>query len=216
MMFLSNKTLIASSCTLLFTVPAMAGASLDTLLGGDTLFSNNGKILFSDFQFTPILNAPQASDIEVVTLDDGLLFETPVSADSNTTEIDFDISYKASGVDVLLNSVQMQSAGSATGGGTTDIYKTVEDERNEGILALTNAFDDSTQLSFTESGFSSEAYVYVTDEVSVDPNDGTAGLSEFSQTFGSTSVSAVPTPTAALAGMALLGVVGIRRRRPAK
>lgn len=214
-MVLSNKTLIASTCTLLFTVPATAGASLDTLLSGATLFSNNGKILFSDFEFTPILNAPEASDIEVVTLDDGLLFESPVSADSNTDGIDFDISYKVSGIDVQLNSVQMQSVGSSSGSGKTEIYKVVENGRNQSIADLTNAYDAFSAFMSSGDGFDPQAYLYVKDDVMVSSNGGgTAGLSEFSQTFGTTSFSAVPTPTAALAGMALLGVVGIRRRRP--
>lgn len=210
-MYLQNKTLIASACTLLFAVPAMAGASLDTLLGGGSLFSNSGKLVFSDFEFTPIINAPAASDIEILTLDNGLLFGGPLFADASSGTIDFDISYKVSGVDVKIDSVAMQSTGSGTGGGQAGVFKVIENLAN-----LTNIFSNTTTISSSSSVFAAQDYIYVRDDIFAKPNSGTAGLSDFSQTFGTTSgPSAVPTPTAALAGMALLGVVGLRRRRGA-
>ncbi|MEO0477474.1 MAG: hypothetical protein AAF085_16140 [Planctomycetota bacterium] len=215
-MLFRNKTLIASACALLFTAPAFAGASLDTLLSGGTIFSNNGKLLFSDFEFTPILNAPAASDIEVTTLDDGLLFGSPIEADSETDTVDYDISYRVTGIDIEIDSVFAQSNGSSSGGGEASIYKIIEKEQDQPLTQITNTFNQGGSISFSSSSFSPEAYLYVRDEVSVEANDGTAGLSDFSQTFGTSSISAVPSPTAALAGMALLGVIGIRRRRPAK
>ena len=206
-----NKTLIASACTLLFTAPAMAGASLDTLLGGGSLFSNNGKLVFSDFEFTPIINAPAASDIEILTLDNGLLFGSPIFTDDSTGTIDFDISYKVSGVDVKIDSVEMQSTGSGTGGGQAGVYKVIENLAN-----LTNVFSNSSTISSGSAGFEAQDYIYVRDDIFAAPNNGTAGLSDFTQTFGTTAgPTAVPSPTAALAGLALLGVVGIRRRRGA-
>lgn len=200
-----NKTLIASACTLFLSVPAMAGASLDTLLGGGSLFSNNGKLVFSDFEFTPIINAPSTSDIEILTLDNGLLFDSPIDADESADAIDFDIAYKVSGVDVQIKSVSMQSTGSGTGNGQAGVTKVIEELTN-----LTNVFSNTTILANSTSNFSPQDYIYVRDNIFAEPNTGTASLSSFTQTFGTT---AVPSPTAALAGLALLGVVGIRRRR---
>ncbi len=206
---MKTKTLIASACTLLFTVPAMAGASLDTLLGGGSLFSNNGKLVFSDFEFTPIINAPAASDIEILTLDNGLLFNSPISTDANSGSIDFDISYKVAGVKVQLNSVKMQTTGSSTGGGQAGVFTAIENLGN-----LTNTFSgtSTTYILMGSRNFAPQDYIYVRDEIFATPNNGTAGITDFSQTF---DTAAVPTPTAALAGFALLGVVGMRRRHGA-
>ena len=206
-----KQTLIASACTLFLTVPAWAGASLDTLLGGGSLFSNNGKLVFSDFEFTPILNAPAASAIQVHMLDSGLLFGGPLFTDSSSGTIDFDVSYKVSGVKTKLTSVSMQSTGSSTGDGQAGIFKVIENLAN-----LTNVFTTSTTLSNTSTDFEAQDYIYVRDDVFAKPNNGTAGLSDFRQTFGTTSVSAVPTPTAALGGILLLSAVGLRRRRATK
>lgn len=208
-MYFKNKIMIASACTLLLTVPAMAGASLDTLLGGGSLFSNNGKLVFSDFEFTPIINAPSASDISIITLDSGLLFGSPMFTDASSGIIDFDISYKVAGVGVKLDSVEMKSTGSSTGSGQAGVFKVIENLAN-----LTNIFTSTTTMSSSSTSFDALDYVYVRDDIFAKPNTGTAGLSDFAQTFGTiASPTAVPSPTAALAGLALLGVVGMRRRR---
>lgn len=210
-MYLKNKIMLASACTLLFTVPAMAGASLDTLLGGGSLFSNNGKLVFSDFEFTPIINAPSASDISIITLDSGLLFGNPMFADASSGTIDFDISYKVSGVGsgVKIDSVEMKSTGSSTGSGQAGVFKVIENLAN-----LTNVFTSSTTLSSAMTTFDAQDYIHVRDDIFLKPRSGTAGLSDFSQSFGTTGLAtAVPSPTAALAGFALLGVIGMRRRR---
>jgi MYXO-CTERM domain-containing protein len=221
-MLFSTKNLIATSLVLLISAPAFAGASLDTLLGGGSLVSNNGKLVFSDFSFTPIQNAPASSNIEIITLDSGLLFGTPIFTASATGIIDFDIAYKVSAIDSKIVSARMQSTGSGTGTGAAGIFKVIEDANGQGLANMTNAFTSSTTLSNAETFFAGQGSILVRDDVFANAGvNGTAGSSDFRQIFGledggtgtSATPTAIPSPTAALGGLALLGFAGLRRRR---
>lgn len=211
-MRLSTKTLLASATSLLLAGSALAGASLDTLLNGEILYSDNGELQFSDFQYTPALNAPEASDIEVLVLEDGLLFQTDILADQTTGEVAFDLAYKVTGETSAIENVYMQSKGYVSGNGEAELEKMFDDMIGQEVVSLSNYFGNAKiESSFTSANFAPNSFINVQDSIFVNPGTGTAEISEFSQTFG--TASAVPSPTAALAGVALLGVIGLRRRR---
>lgn len=220
-MVFSSKILLATACTLIISAPAFAGMSLSSLVGGGTIVSTDGLLEFSDFAFTPIRNAPAASDIDIQALDSGLLFGTPIFTDSSTGFVDFGISYKVTGIDVSIVSASMRSTGAGALGGAAGVYKVIEDADLQGIANLANAFSSSTTLSNATAGFAAQNSIYVRDDIFASPGQGIAGLSDFSQTFGTETgtggetPTAIPSPTAALAGMALLGIIGLRRRRGA-
>ncbi|MFK7789624.1 MAG: hypothetical protein AB8C95_09070 [Phycisphaeraceae bacterium] len=221
-MFISKKTLFAAACTFVLSAPAFAGVSLSSLFGGGTLTSDNGLLEFSDFQYTPIRNAPAAADIDIQTLDSGLLFGTPIFTDSSTGFIDFGISYKVSGIGASIVSAQMQSTGSGFNGGAAGVIKVVEGSEGQGLANLINSFSSSTTLSNVSALLAPQDSIYVRDDVFALPGQGVAALSDFSQVFGTTTEgetagpTAVPSPTAALAGVLLLGAIGVRRRRDSK
>lgn len=221
-MMIHTKKLIATSLAMLLTAPAFAGASLDTLLGGGSLTSNDGKLVFSDFKFTPVSNAPAASDIEILTLDSGLLFGTPTFTKSVTGIIDFGIDYKVSGVGAQIVSVDMISQGTVTGDGEILVDKVVTTTDDLLLAELTS--------SISSSGSSAGNKLQITPQNAVDVSDGfysaapsiVASAISTEQNFATADTQAVatrvdpssaPSPTAALAGMLLLGAMGVRRRR---
>jgi hypothetical protein len=200
---------------LLFAGQASAGVSysLDSLLSGGSLNSADGKLVFSDFAYTQF-NGPSAGNIQVSAVDSGLSFGTPFVALDTT--IDFNIEYKVTGVDVLINGVSMKSTGSGSGTGVAGIFKVAEG--SESAVNLANIFSSQVTNSSASSSFSAESSVLVRDDIFGIPGEnGIAGVSDFTQTFSTTGteVNPIPSPTAALAGVALLGVIGMRRRRSA-
>lgn len=213
-MLFSKKTLVATAAAAaaMVSASAFAGASLDSLLGGGSLFSSNGLLEFSEFQFDPIINAPSAADIDVATTSSGIRFgSNELFSDSTLGGFDFEISYKVTGVGALINGVAMRTTGSATADGRVGIFKTVENTAN-----LTNIFSSSSTLSNTSASFDPLSEIYVFDDIFATPKTGTAGLSDFTQTYSTTTApkpTAIPSPTAALAGLALLGAISLRRRR---
>jgi len=223
-MIFSNKHVIATAVALTLTAPAFAGASLDSLIGGGSVLSDNGTLVFSDFQFTPTTNAPSAADIEVIAMDNGLLFGTPIFTDSTTGIIDFDVAYKVTGVDTQIQSVASESTGSSTSDGSASVEKTILDAANTELASLTNLFSDGATVSTGTAAFAPQDAVYVTDEFIGNPSNGSSELSQTQQTFETTkeltlspetTPTAIPSPTAAIAGIVLLGAMGIRRRRSA-
>lgn len=219
---MTRKTLLAAACSFVFTAQAFAGASLGSLVNGGSLFSGDGTLEFSDFAFLPIINAPSSGDIQVITLDNGLLFGGPLFTDSSTGIIDFNVSYTVRGNGVSITSASLQSTGSSTGGGQSGVFQVVEDDSAQGLANLTNVFTANTTISNTTFAFEAQDSIFVRSDIFASPGSGTAGLSDFSQTFGTetlddnggeTGPTVVPSPTAALAGMALLGAIALRRRR---
>lgn len=228
-MMISTKNLLATSLALLISAPAFAGASLDSLIGGGTLVSNNGKLVFSDFQFTPGSNVPAngANSIDVTTLDSGLLFGSPIFIDSATGIIDFDIAYKASGVGAKIISAAMQTNGAYSGEALAGAVKTIRDLDNNILAEVRNAIGTGNLSASDAAAFAAQDAVNVGDSFSAfgGGGGGAEGFVEVRQTFETleeqsdesdltkTPTTAVPSPTAALAGFALLGLVGMRRRR---
>lgn len=221
-MILSTKNLIATSLALVLSSSALAGASLSSLLSGGTLNSNNGKLAFSEFQYNPVTNAPAASDIEIITLDNGLLFGSPIFTDSTTGIVNFDVAYKVEGVQSQIVSVDMDATGSTTDNGVAGVSKTVQDLDGLSVAQL-NQYFGGVSTDIKNAAFNAVNGLVVLDEIYLLGDNGRAELEEFQQTFGTTdesdenkafgTPSSVPSPTAALAGLALLGVVGMRRRR---
>lgn len=221
-MILSTKNLIATSLALVLSSSALAGASLSSLLSGGTLNSNNGKLAFSEFQYNPVTNAPAASDIEIITLDNGLLFGSPTFTDSTTGIVNFDVAYKVEGVQSQIVSVAMDATGSTTDNGVAGVSKTVQDLDGLSVAQL-NQYFGGVSTDIKNAAFNAVNGLVVLDEIYLLGDNGRAELEEFQQTFGTTdesdenkafgTPSSVPSPTAALAGLALLGVVGMRRRR---
>lgn len=217
---MKNKPLIVSACTLLFTVPAWAGTSLDTLLGGGSLTSNNGKLVFSDFEYMARRNAPATSDIEILTLDNGLFFDSPIFVDFHNNPnlidyIEYVIFYKVSGVGVNINSATMQSTGSSTVNGAAGAIKGIDrDNLFTGInhKRLFTGYSNIRTIPSASVSFEPLDYINISDNIFAVPEEGSAGIRNFTQTYGTTPI---PSPTAAMAGLALLGIVGMRRRRGA-
>ena len=218
-----TKKLIATSLAMLLTAPAFAGASLDTLLGGGSLLSNDGKLVFSDFAFTPITNAPSASDIEISTLDSGLLFGTPTFIKSVTGIIDFDVNYKVSGVDAQIVRSEMTSQGTVTGDGEVLVNKVVAGAGDLVLAHLSSSISSSASSSSSGAQFAPQSSVRVSDSFYASSGGSIASAISTEQSFATASEEvaeplsidpgSVPSPTAAFAGMLLLGAMGVRRRR---
>lgn len=222
-MMIHTKKLIATSLAMLLTAPAFAGASLDTLLGGGSLLSNDGKLVFSDFEFTPVTNAPSASDIEIMALDSGLLFGTPTFTKSVTGIIDFDISYKVSGVDAQIFSATTTAQASVSGSGEVLLSKTIAGANNQVLANLSGGISSSASSSTSEVQLTPQNSVLVSDGIYASSVESISSAVSAAQTYSTSSdeiaeplsidPGSVPSPTAALAGMVLLGAMGVRRRR---
>lgn len=212
-MFARHAKLLAVGLLVGSQASAGPSYSLSSLLGGGTVNSENGKLVFSDFVYTPFLNAPSATDIIVKSLNTGIAFGSPVF--TLTAPVNFNIQYKVSGVGVLIDGVTMQSTGSGTGTGSASAFKIVENDLNIGLANLTNAFGASTTIGTSSASFDPNAALLIRDGFNALPGEqGSAGLTDVSQTFNTVdTLTAIPSPTAALAGVALLGLVGMRRRR---
>lgn len=205
-----------------FCSPALAGpsTSLDLLLGGDSLVSNSGKLVFSDFEYLALRNAPSTSDIKIHTLDNGLFFDSPIFVDYHNNPnlidyIEYTIFYKVSGVGVNINSATMQSTGSSTVNGAAGAIKGIDrDDLFTGInhKRLVTGYSNIRTIPSASTSFDPLDYISISDNIFAVPEEGSAGIRNFTQTYGTTPV---PSPTAALAGLALLGVVSLRRRRSA-
>jgi|GEM_PF-3569461 len=188
-----------------------ATTTLDTLLGGGSIVSYNGLLTFSDFSYYGGLNAPDASEIGVTTdnANDAncITFATPsfFSFDKN---LDLTIEYvvtAAAGYKIV--GVEMKSTGDADGTGAAGVYKVVEDTASLKNIFL-EAFVNSTESKDLPPA---QAYLIRDDAFVVPGRDGFGGLSDITQCYE--LATGVPTPTAALAGLAMLGFAGIRRRR---
>ena len=229
-MILSNKHLLVTAVALTLSAPAFAGASLDSLLGGGVILSGNGSLSFSDFQFTPTTNAPSAADIDVTALNDGLLFGNSVFTNSTTGIVDFNVSYSVTGIDVQIQGVESQSLGSGSNGGSVNIETIVLDAASNELANLTNTFSDNATVADDDVVFAPEAEISISNTFLISFENGSADVSQNLQSFetietaeeeqeeesqSESSPTAVPSPTAAIAGVLLLGAMGIRRRRNA-
>lgn len=221
-----NKAL-ATAVALTLAAPAFAGPSLGSLIGGGSVVSGNGTIVFSDFQFTPNANAPAAADIEVIALDSGLLFGTPIFTDSTTGIIDFDVVYKATGIGTYIERAELDSLGAQSNNGQASVVKTISDTANNQLASLSSVFSNAANASNGGvAAFAPQGAVYISNAFLGNGFGGSASLTQTRQTFGTTqeetnelalasvpAPAAIPSPTAALAGIALLGAMGMRRRR---
>lgn len=227
-MILPSKHLFVTAVALTLTAPAFAGTSLDSLIGGGSVLSQNGTLSFSDFQFTPTTNAPSAANIEVIALDNGLLFGTPIFTNSTTGIIDFNVAYRVTGIDTQIQGVESQSLGSSSNGGSASVETTVLDAASIQLASLTNIFSDDTTVTVDAAAFAAQDEISISDTFLLDLSSGSADVIQNLQTFETieiaeeqeegqpeTSPTAIPSPTAAIAGVLLLGAMGVRRRRGA-
>ncbi|MEM9345705.1 MAG: hypothetical protein AAGB26_03715 [Planctomycetota bacterium] len=215
-----TKWMVTSACLLLLAVPAMGGASLDTTLNGGSLFSNNGDIESFDSKFTPILNPAEATDTNAEAFSSGLLIADTDAGDAIKASGEIDLSYDSAGADTLLVAIEPFTA---TGGSSVDSEreKITANQRVE-FGVFTNGSGGGASAGGSGGGgggggggsadaetktedlaYSELADVYFSEE---SPSDQEV-VSE------RVTPSSAPSPTAALAGMALLGVMGLRRRR---
>ncbi len=191
-----------------------SSATLQQLIDGAT-FETNGFTFF-DFTYSPSTGAVQASDINVQTVSGGLQFSfsPPLLANVNNQIIEFDINYYASaGTGRLFNQATLSSAISTIGSGEIGIGGVVADESLSFLADLDNSASMGVLVDFASATFSPTEEIFVTNGFGLSGDDnGNATLSEFTQTF-----AIVPTPTAAAAGLSLMGVLALRRRgqRPA-
>jgi len=224
-MFFTTKNLIATSLALLVSAPAFGAASLSSLLGGGTLTSGNGKLVFSDFAFSPAPAIAAAGDIDVTTLDSGLLFGSPIFIDSASGIIDFGISYKATGNGAQIVGADMATTGAYSGQAQASAIKAISDADGNLLAELNNVISTGNLSASDAISFAAQSSVSIDDSFSASGagGSGAQGSAQFEQTFETvddetsagdeSTPTAVPSPTAALAGLALLGVVGLRRRR---
>ena len=221
-----TKNLIAASLAMALATPALGAASLSSLLGGGSLTSGNGKLVFSDFDFTPAPAVAAAADIEVIALDNGLLFGSPIFIDSATGIIDFGISYKATGVGAQITGAAMATDGQYSGEVDANAYKLIKDGQGNTLAELNNLISTGNLSASDSASFAAQSSVAIEDSFSASGGGGTGaeGSVSVQQTFetldeetgdGDTqsTPTAIPSPSAALAGLALLGVIGLRRRR---
>ena len=200
----------AAAAALAVTPTAFAGGSflLQTLIDNDSvLVSDNGLLEFADFDFVNnfdfLGSPPDADEIAVKVLEDGLKFTTPTISGADTL-VDFNIYYSVTGLGGPIVGATMTANGAVTDG-SAGVLKTMTEDGQIGVDALAVLFTDQQTTPFDSTTFEPQARIYVADDIFVVPN---GGISDFTQTY-----SVIPSPTAALAGMALLGVVGLRRRR---
>ena len=226
-MIFSTKNLISTSLVLLISAPAFAGTSLSSLLSGDSLTSNNGKLVFSGFAFTPGNNAPAAAAgaIDVTTLDKGLLFGSPVFIDSATGIVNFDVAYKVTAIDSKIISAAMQTNAKYSGDAQANAIKVIKNASGVDLAILENAIATGNLSASDSAAFAALADIGVSDSFSAFGGGGSGanGSVEVIQTFetiddetsgaDTSAPTAAPSPTAALGGLALLGLAGMRRRR---
>lgn len=211
----STRKTFAIALLLCGSSPALAGsATLSDLITGSTITSDNGKLVFSNFTYYNYINGPVASDIQVVSTESGLTFASPIFTFSNN--IDFNIHYTVDAGECAIESASTHSTGSGTGNGYVAVLQVVETESGQGVGNLTNAFANGLTLSNQTVGFAPKSSLNVRTDFAFKPGSGTAGLSDVTQNYSitcPTDVTAVPTPSALIAGIGMLGFVAARRRR---
>lgn len=184
-------------------------ATLKELVDGATLETNG--ITFFDFSYSPSTGALQASDINVQTVDHGLKFSAPWSANIDNQIIEFDINfYAAAGPGRVFNQATLSSVIGTSGNGEIGIGEVISTDSFGFLADLDNSADEGTFINFDSATFLPTGNIYVTSGFGLSGGAvGSANLSDFTQTF-----KTIPTPAAAVAGLSLMGVLALRRRGP--
>lgn len=177
---------------------------LDSLLGGGAVTS--GDLTFYDFEYSPNSNAPGAEFISVQAVSQGIKFAVPL-LQVGTGVVDFDITYKVAGLGGP-GLAGLSSVGHGDDGGFTTIIQNIN-AGTDLLATINNNFIDGGGWNFDSAEFSGVSPLKITTDVGLWAGGGTASLSDWTQTFG---VSSIPAPAAGLGGMVLLGLVMARRR----
>lgn len=230
-MLYPTKHLTAAVTAASLCAPAFAGLSLDNLTGDPAQTPSKESVIQTDSAFSHGLTKVAPADVETIELDEALLFGTAIFNDPLTGILEFEAVEQILTAEPQLEVVPVgtdepETTGAEGQGGEQVLLETADG----GAAKATGGVRDDFPLDF---GAPVETVVYPDINIESSPivqqfnqaasidEEALALLEDEGENADETttppaaSPTAVPSPTAALAGAFLLGALGMRRRRNA-
>ena len=220
-----NKALLASLVAVAGILGADAGATtLDLLVGGGTLTSDAGDLLFSNFAATPsgsLSSDLSQYDISALTGQEGVVITGPFSLSNGQVgviNIEFDVSFLTGGL--FLNGAALDFSGTIVDGIGME-FTTVSEDLLDGPLPggipipgdadlAVVAMGDGAFTGIDTAAFDPILSLHVFKDINITTTGAgqTVTIDSIEETF-----SVIPEPgTAALMALGLLGLASLGRR----
>lgn len=202
----------------LFAAFTASSASADVVaapVGLDVLIDTPAEVQTEDLLFSNFFHASAVTDPANITVSNytdgdgnyGIRFDGPFGNVTQDNAISFDVTVLDGGpgiadVHIFGQPIVIDEDASSTGGA---VFTDITDQ----VLARLVVFDNGEEFQYTDAADFEECYETMTVDIDL-TNIGFTNWSDFRVTF---SRCEIPTPAALPAGLAMLGLAAVRRRR---